>query len=278
MIFVKRDLSRVDPEILAAAEMASATLETIDDPVQRNTFIAANYLTWTAFRPALLAMSNRKCWYSEASEAVSRYEVDHFRPKGKARVSRDQTSNGYSWLAFDPNNFVLAGQLCNQANREYSDTTIGKANWFPLHDPSQAATFASRDCSKEAPILLDPTERESPAMLEFNEDGTVQPNSSLTDEYQEQIDWAIELLGIRQTQLNDARRQHRRTAQVIVRIYKGIFRKAPPTRTEEEKTCLVTIAESLLFFGSAKAPFSAATRALFLAEGLSHFITHDEYT
>ncbi|WP_217578089.1 hypothetical protein [Mesorhizobium sp. GbtcB19] len=277
MIFVKRDLSKVDPNVMAAAVAASAALDAIIDPTDRRTFIDSNQAVWTAFRSALLQMSHRKCWYSESFEAVSRYDVDHFRPKGKARISREETSEGYSWLAFDPSNFVLAGQLCNQANREYSDITVGKANWFPLYDPSKAATLANRDYSEEAPILLDPTDKQAPALLEFNEDGTVQPNSSLAPDYQSQINWAIELLGIRQTQLNDARRQHRTTCRVLVRIYKGIFRKPPHARTDEERENLKNIAEELLALGSAKSQFSAMTRALLLAEGLPQFVIHDEY-
>jgi uncharacterized protein (TIGR02646 family) len=277
MIYVKRDLTKVDSEILAAAAAASAELEKISDPADRKAYIESNGAVWTAFRPALLKMSHSKCWYSEAFEAVSRYDVDHFRPKGKARISRKDTSDGYSWLAFEPNNYVLAGQLCNQANREYSDSTVGKSNWFPLYDTSKGATLTDRDYSKEAPILLDPTNKEAPALLEFNEDGTVQPNSSLAPEYRSEIDWAIELLGIRQTQLNDARRQHRLDCRLLVRIYKGIFRKPPHARTPEEIKSMAEIADRLLHLGSAKAPFSAMIRALFLAEGLPQFVQHDEY-
>lgn len=277
MIFVKRDLTKVDPSVLTAATAASEALDAIDDPEERRAFIEAHRAVWTAFRPALREMSYRKCWYSEAFEAVSRYDVDHFRPKGSARVSRTETTDGYSWLAFEPSNFVLAGQLCNQANREYSDATVGKANWFPLYDPTSAATLANRDCGAESPILLDPTNPDTPCLLEFNEDGTVQPNDTFTADYKEQINWAIELLGIRQTQLNDARRQHRATCRAFIRVYKGIFRKAPSARTQEEKDSLTTIAEQLMEFGSAKAQFSATARALLLAEGLSQFVSHDEY-
>jgi hypothetical protein len=277
MIYVKRDLAKVDPDILAAAAAASAELDAISDPAERMAYIKNNSKIWTDFRPALLEMSHNKCWYSEAFEAVSRYDVDHFRPKGKARIGRNETSEGYSWLAFSPSNYVLAGQLCNQANREYSDTTVGKSNWFPLYDPSKGATLVDRDHSKESPILLDPTNKEAPALLEFNEDGTVQANSSLTAEYQTEIDWAIELLGIRQTQLNDARRNHRVDCRLLVRIYKGIFRKPPHARTPEEVESMTSIANRLLHLGSSAAPFSAMIRALFLAEGLPQFIQHDEY-
>lgn len=277
MIFVNRDLSKVDPAIMAAAEDARTALEGIVDVGERRDFINKNYTVWTDFRPALLEMSHRKCWYSEAYEAVSRYDVDHYRPKGKARISEEETSGGYSWLAFDPTNYVLAGELCNQANREYSDSTVGKANWFPLHDPNQAASLLSRDVGLEDPILLDPTNRDSPALLEFNEDGTVQANSQLTPEYQKRVDWAITLLGIRQTQLNDARRIHRSTIQLLVRIYKGIFRKPPNLRTDEERTSMMDIGTMLLEVGSSRAPFSAMIRALLLAEGLPQFVTYDEY-
>lgn len=277
MIFIKRDFSKVDPAILLEAEKAAAALGQIADANERKAFIAANGEIWAAFRPALIAMSHGKCWYSEASEAVSRYDVDHFRPKGRARISAKQTSDGYSWLAFDPNNYVLAAQLCNQANREYSDDTVGKANWFPLFDPSKAASLDKPDHGAEAPILLDPTNSEAPALLEFDEYGAVQPRSDLHPDYHEQIEWAIKLLGIRQTKLNDARRRHRRRTQIDIRNYKRIFLKPPHLRTQDDIDTMKSIAEMLLEAGSANAPFSALTRSLLMAEGLPHFISYNEY-
>ncbi len=276
MIYVKRDLTKVDEKVLAAAAAATAALDAITDEAARGAFIKANSGVWTAFRPALLEMSHRKCWYSEAFEAVSRYDVDHFRPKGIAKISQTESNKGYSWLAFDPNNYVLAGTLCNQANREYTDMTVGKANWFPLYDTTKAATLAARDISGETPILLDPTVKESADLLEFNEAGEVHPNSSLELDYQKQIDWAIDLLGIRQSQLNEARRHHVRPYRLSIGIYKSIAKKAPPARTSGEQKSLKEIADELIEASRSKSPFSATIRALLQAEGLPQFIVRDE--
>jgi hypothetical protein len=276
MIYVKRDFTKVDANVLAAAAAATAVLDAITDEAERKAFIKANSGVWTAFRPALREMSHGKCWYSEAFEAVSRYDVDHFRPKGKAKISQTETSDGYSWLAFDPNNYVLAGALCNQANREYAEATVGKANWFPLYDTTKAATLAARDISSEQPILLDPTVKESADLLEFNEAGEVHPNSSLEADYQKQVDWAINLLGIRQSQLNDARRLHVLPYRRLIETYKDIARKAPSARTVGEQKSLKGIAEDLIEASRSKSPFSATIRALLQAEGLPQFIVRDE--
>lgn len=161
---------------------------------------------------------------------------------------------------------------------EYADTTVGKANWFPLYDTTKAATLAARDISSEMPILLDPTVKESGDLLEFNEAGEVHPNSSLEPDYQKQVNWAINLLGIRQSQLNDARRLHVRPYRLSIEIYKSIAKKAPPARTAGEQKSLKDIADELIEASRSTSPFSATIRALLQAEGLPQFIVRDELT
>lgn len=169
--------------------------------------------------------------------------------------------------SFDRNNYVLAGALCNQVNRQFSDLTVGKANWFPLHDTTKTATLAARDISSEAPILLDPAVKESMDLLEFNEAGEVHPNNSLDPDHQKQVDWAINLLGIRLSQVNATRRFHVLPYKRLIETYKDIARKAPPARTAGEQKTLKKIAEDLIEASRSKSPFSAAFRALLQAEG-----------
>ena len=87
------------------------------------------------FKPVLEAVSNGKCWYSEARDKVSYWEVDHYRPKKL-----------YPWLAFDWRNFRLCGA---RPNRKKTDE-------FPLEEEGSRATVAFPDTVREGPILLDP--------------------------------------------------------------------------------------------------------------------------
>lgn len=276
MIFVKRDLSAVDKELLKRAKEASDALAAIVDPKERMEFIKANSRVWSAFRSALGAMSFGKCWYSEAAEVVSRYDVDHFRPKGQARISRTTTSDGYSWLAFDPSNYVLAGQLCNQSNREYSDAAVGKANWFPLQDPEKAATLKKPSHSSELPVLLDPTDPDAPTVLEFGEDGSVSARSDLDADFREMIEWSIELLGIRQTALNGARAERWRVVHFQARQFKRIAAVAPVDRTEREAAAMKELAAELRGMASCKSPFAAMTRDALRAQQLDRLIRQEE--
>lgn len=88
----------------------------------RNKFIDDHSLHWGKLKPWLEALSLGKCWFSEAKELFSHYDVEHFRPKKEAKVLDGTVRDGYWWLAFDYTNFRLCG---NVGNRK-------KGGWFPL--------------------------------------------------------------------------------------------------------------------------------------------------
>ena len=168
MIYVHREWEQVPGEVKAALKSAAAELDAIADAEQRKAYINANRTKWSAVRDYLSGMSHGKCWYSEAREAVSRYQVDHFRPHGRAKQAAKDYSEGYSWLAFDIENFRLAGMLCNTVNQEYSEESVGKGDWFPLKVPSTRASIQNRSTGQETPILLDPIDPEEPYWLWFD--------------------------------------------------------------------------------------------------------------
>jgi uncharacterized protein (TIGR02646 family) len=95
-------------------------------------------------------LSDGKCWYSEAKDKVSYWEVDHYRPKKL-----------YPWLAFDWANFRLCG---GKPNRKKTDE-------FPLDDESCRASVASPDTRAEIPLLLDPIVWGDPELMTFKADG-----------------------------------------------------------------------------------------------------------
>src|SRR5262249_46937 len=78
-------------------------------------------------------------------------DVEHFRPKG-AWQQREGTSlqyPGYFWLAYTWDNLFLSCTLCNQRY---------KRNLFPLRAQKHRAHPKKRDVSKEAPLVIAPSD------------------------------------------------------------------------------------------------------------------------
>lgn len=276
MIFINRNWELVPDEIKAALEKAAAELEAIVDEEKRKDFIENNAKAWTALRKYLETMSHGKCWYSEASERVSRCEVDHFRPHGRAKQAGKIFADGYSWLAFEHENFRLAGMLCNRVNKEYSPEAVGKGEWFPLVEPDKRATLQSRRTDAESPILLDPCDPEDPYKLWFNEDGNVVPDPDLDEQSKEHIERAIGHLGLRQHKLNRARASTLNKCRREVHRYKEIRKIPKGQRTDRDRKDFEQARALLLAMASPMGEFAAAVRCFLIANGLKEFALRDE--
>lgn len=276
MIYVHRNWELVPERIRNDLKQAADKLDAIVDPAKRKAYIEANGDKWSAVRDYLGQMSHRKCWYSEAPESVSRYQVDHFRPHGRAKQALQKFYDGYSWLAFDIENFRLAGMLCNTQNQEYSEKTVGKGDWFPLLDHSKRANLKARNCAAESPVLLDPVEPEDPGKLLFKDDGTVWPNDQLPAEEQKQVTIAIECLGLRQSQLNRARSRIWTTCTKRARQYSRIAAKPKGQRTQEEADTVQELAGELIAMSKSNSPFAAVARTCLVANRLGTFAVADE--
>lgn len=276
MIYVHRDWGVIPQAVKDALKAAAEELDRLSDPQSRKDYIAANSSKWSAVREYLSSMSHRKCWYSEAREKVSRYQVDHFRPHGRAKQALKTFADGYSWLAFDLENFRLAGVLCNTANQEHSDETVGKADWFPLVDPSKRARVSERDCSAETPVLLDPVDPDDPCKLIFNDDGSVAPNPTLDEEVRADVMVAITYLGLRQNELNLARGETWLKCYRAIKKYNRIAKKRKGDRSTEEAETLKEFQQELVAMSKASSEFAAVTRCCLKANGLSQLIVADE--
>lgn len=276
MIYVHRNWETVPEGVKAALSQAAAELDAIADLDQRKAYINANRDKWAAVRAYLSGMSHGKCWYSEAREAVSRYQVDHFRPHGRSKQAAKQYSEGYSWLAFDIENFRLAGVLCNTVNQEFSEDSVGKGDWFPLADPARRATLQNRDTAQETPVLLDPTDPDDPYKLSFDEHGNVVPDPEMPADQRAAVEEAIACLGLRQSRLNGRRRALlRRATRAAIRFKKA--RDVPAgTRTERDRENLSEARAELLAMSAPSAEFAAAVRCLLVAHGLRHLVRTDE--
>lgn len=86
--------------------------------------------------------------------------VEHFRPKGEVQqdVSEPLLQPGYYWLAYDWSNLLLACEWCNSR---------AKRRLFPLSDPSKRARNHKAKLANEKPLLLDPTQTDPKAHIEF---------------------------------------------------------------------------------------------------------------
>jgi hypothetical protein len=144
---------------------AMATHQATGDTVARNALIDANGGHWGQLKDWLLALSSGKCWFSEAKELFSHYDVEHFRPKKEAKGVGTDVRDGYWWLAFDYMNFRVCG---NVGNRK-------KGGWFPLRDGSQLSQYAYRCEEMETTYLLDPIDIDDVKLLAFDEEGRAVP-------------------------------------------------------------------------------------------------------
>lgn len=126
---------------------------------------------WTPVRPYLLTASHEKCWYTESKDPGSLYDVDHFRPKGKALNDDGTVKHWYWFLAFNTINYRLSCQISNRPNRNsILEATGGKGDKFPLVTGSPRATDVA-GLANEIPVILDPCNEADTALLEFQADG-----------------------------------------------------------------------------------------------------------
>lgn len=152
-------------------------------PKPRKAYIKANP-DWNKFQPAMMALSNNKCWYTEAPAGNNDLSIEHFRPKNKAYYSEDfkdpngniviTKPNGYWWKAYSWDNYRLTGTYSNirRSDRLNPDGVKGKGNFFPL-DLKDVGKIANDEeaLGCEIPILLDPTVEEDVGLLTFDENG-----------------------------------------------------------------------------------------------------------
>lgn len=277
MIYVHRDFTKIPKAKLDALKAVSDQLNEIADPMARKAFIAANSAVWSTVRDELSAMSFYKCWYTEAKEGVSRYQTDHFRPHGRAKQALKTFADGYSWLAFEIDNFRIVGVLANTQNQEHSETTVGKGDWFPLYDPSTRATLHNRSLNKEFPLLLDPVSEHDPAKIMFNDGGEAHPAADLPEEDKDWVDEAIVFLGIRQDQLNRLRKAIWRECLRKIDKYNRFFKKPIAQLTADERQTRDELATELRAMTSCHAPFASTARSCLRDNRLQALIAQDEF-
>ena len=138
-------------------------------------FIDKNEI-WKELKQWLSDISHGKCWYSEAREIFSDYDVDHFRPKKRARQFDGTQRVGYWWLAFDWKNYRLSGNIGNRPHTTVGGESRSKSDYFPLRDIKNVADNPDCELSDEEYLLLDPTDQYDTMIMTFDETGKPIPS------------------------------------------------------------------------------------------------------
>jgi len=123
---------------------------------------------------------------------------------------------------------------------------------------------------------LDPTDPDDPLKLVFNDDGRVAPDPDLDEAAQSQVKFAIEYLGLSQSQLDGGRRKTWRDCTRKIAKYSRIAKKHKGERTVEECETLLELRNELIAMSKSSSEFSAAARCCLTVNRLPAFILCDE--
>jgi len=127
---------------------------------------------WSELKGPLADLSYGKCWYCEAKQERSDDAVDHFRPKN--RVAECAAHSGYTWLAFDRENYRYSCTFCNSRRKNIDGVTNGKGDLFPLINEDDR-WFREADTCREIPKAIDPCNAGEPSWIDWRSDGQPVP-------------------------------------------------------------------------------------------------------
>lgn len=185
-----------DPEWITKASALISDLRIAADSEARNQIIDKNSVLWGDLKAWLLALSHEKCWFSEAKDCFSHWDVEHYRPKKSAKDRNGTTHDGYWWLAFDWANFRICG---NAGNRK-------KGTYFPLRDGC-ARVGVDGDLRLEVPMLLDPVDEDDPNLLFFNFEGHAIAAPHVNDAWERtRVEYSVERYNLDFPPLMDKRK------------------------------------------------------------------------
>lgn len=272
MIFIKRDATLIPDKVLAVAQRAQNTLEALPSD-QRKLFIKKKSHVWRGFSKYLAEMSYGKCWYSEAKDAGANFDVDHFRPKSEAKRTEESVdTEGYSWLAFDWENFRLSSQNCNRLNTDESGNTVGKGSWFPLLSGSPTATWDNRCIDDEKALLLDPVVKDELTYIDYDDNGRFRPSRLCVGQSALRVRKSGIIYGLNLEKMREARFQVMSEAKELLGTILqnaedlDLVGDTAPMRTIERQI------EQLKAKTRADAPFSRAVRTQLIKLGAEDYL------
>lgn len=244
-------------EWLDKAQRLTEELDATTSKEERNKIIDDNRDVWGDLKDWLLEFSHGKCWFSEAKDVYSHWDVEHFRPKKSAKSQDGTEREGYWWLAFDWHNFRICG---NVGNRK-------KGTFFPLYPGSQIATSNYRHLVEdEIFFLLDPTREGDPEHLSFDEEGKAIAMPGIGEWPSQRAKESINRFKLNDYEpLREARQKHWDKCRQKIEQACRALKTNPPTANSNEK--LRAAFKELQGLLKPEEPFTAVARECLNASG-----------
>lgn len=219
---------RPDPKWVKKASTLVAKLKAARDSAARNKIIDDNDHLWGELKEWLVGLSHGKCWFSEAKDCFSHWDVEHYRPKKSAKDRDGTVHGGYWWLAFDWENYRICG---NVGNRK-------KSTSFPLRDGC-ARVGADGDLRYEVPMLLDPTDEDDPVLLFFDFEGHAIAAPHVDDDWETtRVEYSVECYNLNFPPLMDKRKAVWAECWHRIVEYKrelGLYKKDPTNAVARDR-------------------------------------------
>lgn len=221
MIYIDITKLNINQNLVNEGRRLTEQLQALPEK-DRQHFIEENSSYWTKLKTEFEKLSHDKCWYTEAKEDVSAYTIDHFRPKNKISNIKHSyktktiiSPQSYWWLAFEPQNYRLMGSIPNST----------KGMKFPLREGSPIASTVE-ELKNEVPLLIDPTNKEDVAWIDFNEDGKVCPACSDVESWCAiRVYLSAKIYGLDSQKLVKARKEIRTTCKRITDRIVSIYQQ-----------------------------------------------------
>ena len=244
-------------------EKANGILEELraeQDSKKRKAIIHRNKKHWRdmGLLEFLKALSNGKCWYTEARFSAEYPHLEHFRPKSYARKECGEICHGgYWWLAFDIENYRLSKPMPNTR----------KGTYFPLRERAMAVCGPGIAVTRESPMFLDPSNEDDAALIGFNSHGQPEPCREpvvdLDDWDRLRIKFSIERYGLDDEDLCDQRKVLWVAISTMINEYSNNANKAKKELCVESKGKASQVLGNLILYLDPKHEFTALVRDCF---------------
>lgn len=227
MIHVKFGHEQPPKKWLEKAKRVSDRLDAATSKEERDRIIDNNSELWGELKDWLLKFSCGKCWFSEAKDTFSHWDVEHFRPKKSAKELDGREREGYWWLAFDWRNYRICG---NVGNRK-------KGAFFPLHPDCKPATCEARHLLQdEIFVLLDPTREGDPDLISFDERGMAKAMPGIGEWPRLRVEESIKRFKLNGHEaLREARQKVWEKCRKWIDQAREALQASPPTATSQER-------------------------------------------